>query len=135
MKRLLIAALAITGGSLWVGQLDAHGGTYRGPGDTVPPGGGGGGGGGPTTGGPSGPTTGGPSGPSTGGPTVPGSTGGGATGGGGATTGGTMELGPDLTAWSFWWEFNKEPFINLKSAISSGGTTATSCRNSLCPAS
>src|SRR4029453_1464015 len=51
---------------------DAHGGTYRGPGDTVPGGGGGGGGGGagPTTGNPSGPRTGHPSGPPGGAPRV-----------------------------------------------------------------
>jgi HEAT repeat protein len=26
-----------------------------------------------------------------------------------------------LTLWSFWWEFNKEPYLNLKSKIQSGG--------------
>jgi len=109
----------------------AHGGQYRGPGDTVPPGGGSGGGpgrtggpGGPTTGGPSGPSapapsapaTGGPSGPSTGGP-------GGPAGGRGPTTGGRgRSLQSDLTQWSFWWEFNKDPFIRLRDAVLSGGT-------------
>lgn len=128
MKRLLIAALAIAGGGLWVGELGAHGGTYRGPGDTVPPGGGGGGGGaGPATGAPAGPATGGPGGPTTGGPAVPG--GGPATGGGGnnaaPVTGGS---GPavDLEYWSFWWEFNKEPFLNLRAAIDAGGSTTGS---------
>ncbi|QDU67550.1 HEAT repeat domain-containing protein [Engelhardtia mirabilis] len=125
MKRLLIAGLAITGGSLWVGELGAHGGTYRGPGDTVPPGAGGGGGGGPATGAPSGPATGGPSGPTTPGPTVPGQTGGTSAGAGTTTTTG-VDVGPDLTAWSFWWEFNKEPFINLKAAIRSEVTTTGS---------
>ncbi|MHC4262714.1 MAG: HEAT repeat domain-containing protein [Planctomycetota bacterium] len=128
MKRLLIAALAIAGGGLWVGELDAHGGTYRGPGDTVPPGGGGGGGGGgPATGAPGGPATGGPGGPTTGGPAVPG---GGPTGGGGGTSSGPVTGGGpppvDLEYWSFWWEFNKDPFLNLQAAIDSGETVSGS---------
>lgn len=128
MKRLLIAALAIAGGGLWVGELDAHGGTYRGPGDTVPPGGGGGGVGGPATGGPAtgGPATGG-GGPTTGGPAVP--AGGPGTGGGGASAGPvTGGGGPavDLEYWSFWWEFNKEPILDLRAAIDAGGVTTNS---------
>ncbi|MFT7668325.1 MAG: HEAT repeat protein [Planctomycetota bacterium] len=94
-----------------------HGGTYRGPGDTVPPGGGGGGGGG---GGPSsGPTGGsgpGPGGttPSPGGPAIPGngSGAGPVTGLGGGVT--------DLTLWQFWWGFNKDPYLNLKGHIHEG---------------
>jgi HEAT repeat protein len=127
MKRLLIAALALVGGGLWVGELDAHGGTYRGPGDTVPPGGGGGGGG-PSTPGPGGPSTPGGGGPSTPGPTVPGgsggATGGGPTSGAGPATGGGEQV--DLEAWSFWWEFNKDPFLDLKAKISSGSATTGS---------
>ncbi|MEO0651717.1 MAG: HEAT repeat domain-containing protein, partial [Planctomycetota bacterium] len=127
MKRLLIAALAIAGGGLWVGELDAHGGTYRGPGDTVPPGGGGGGGGGgPAGGAPGGPVTGGPGGPTTGGPAVPaGGPTGGAAGNGGAVTGGP-QLGTDLEYWSFWWEFNKDPFLNLQAAVRGRSTTTGS---------
>jgi HEAT repeat protein len=30
--------------------------------------------------------------------------------------------GPDLTVWQFWWGFNKEPYLNLKSHIHSGST-------------
>ena len=74
MKRcILIGALLIPfGPQLWT-DAHGHGGTYRGPGDTVPAGGGGGsGGGGPATPGPSGPATPGPSGPSTPGPSTPG---------------------------------------------------------------
>jgi len=99
-----------------------HGGTYRGPGDTVPPGGGGGGGGGagPSTPGPAGPATPGPSGPNTPGPAGPATPGGGGGGRRGPMTpGGTT--GPDLTQWTFWWEFNKDPFLALKNKIHKGG--------------
>jgi HEAT repeat protein len=72
----------------------AHGGTYRGPADTTPPsGGGGGGGGGPSTPGPSKPKT------------------------------GPSDAGPDLTVWQFWWAFNKDPYLNLKSHL--GGSVQT----------
>ncbi len=105
------AALAVTTPSF------GHGGTYRGPGDTVPPGGGPGGpsggptspgGSGPTTPGDSGPTS--PLGPSSGGPGQPGQPGRGSVSGGGPPP-------ADLTAWTFWWEFNKAPYLNLKDAI------------------
>ena len=120
--RLLCVALLAT-------SLNAHGGQYRGPGDVVPPGPGGGGNtgrpSGPTTGGPAGPSTGRPSGPSTGSPAAPST--GGPTGprgpSRGPTTGGRgASIGLDLTKWSFWWEFNKDPFIHLKDAIHSKGT-------------
>lgn len=100
----------------------AHGGTYRGPGDTTPPsGGGGGGGGGPTTPGPAGPGAPGPSGPSTPGAVTPGAPAGG-PGPAKPKTGGT-DTGPDLTVWQFWWGFNKEPYLNLKSHL--GGAVQT----------
>ena len=95
-----------------------HGGTYRGPGDTVPPGGGGGGGGGgPTTPNPGGPSVPGPGNPSTplpGGPQVPGS--GGSSAPAQPPTGGGMTA-PDLTSWQFWWGFNKDPYLQLKARI------------------
>jgi hypothetical protein len=128
MNTRLIAGFAAAGLFALTPTLLAHGGTYRGPGDTVPSNPGGGGGrtpnpGGPTTPGPSGPTTPGPSGPTTPGPAGP--TTGGPTGGGGRagpTTGrGGLNLEDDLSQWQFWWEFNKEPFINLKKAIRTGG--------------
>ena len=108
-------------GTLASGKF-SHGGTYRGPGDTVPPGGGGGGGSGaPTTPGPTGPT-----GPGGGGsPGTPGTPAAGvpgAPGGGGVsplTPGGYV--GPDLTQWSFWWEFNKDPYLSLKNKLHKGG--------------
>jgi HEAT repeat protein len=31
-------------------------------------------------------------------------------------------MGPDLTLWSFWWEFNKDPYVNLKASIHAGET-------------
>ncbi|MEE9128339.1 MAG: hypothetical protein V3U11_14500, partial [Planctomycetota bacterium] len=56
----------------------------------------------------------GPSAPS--GPTTP--TPSSASGGSGPTTGPRgSAIGDDLTKWQFWWEFNKDPFINLKDAI------------------
>jgi len=122
MKKLLLLGAVLAAGAIGLQDVSVgHGGTYRGPGDTVPPGGGGGGGGGgPTTPGPSGPTAPGPSGPSTPGPAAPGAP----AGGGGpvapVTQGGSS--GPNLTLWQFWWGFNKDPYLNLKSHIHSTGT-------------
>ncbi len=133
MKNLLLTGLACASFALLSTEAFAHGGQYRGPGDTVPPPSGGGGGttpgpGGPTTpggGGPSTPGAGGPSTPSAGGPSTGGPSAGGG-GGGGPTTGGGMQLGDDLTRWQFWWEFNKDPFIKLREAIHQGGVTTNS---------
>lgn len=120
MKRFLLATLVLAAASaILIDVSRAHGGSYRGPGDTVPPGGGGGGGGGTAPGVP------GPSQPGTGsGPSQPG-TGGGT---GGVPTGGTpgrpsvvptgaMSSGPDLTTWESWWGFNKEQYLNLKAHV------------------
>jgi HEAT repeat protein len=124
MKKLALLGALLVGGSVCFEDISrGHGGTYRGPGDTVPPGGGGVGGGGPSpTGpGPSGPTGGAPTGPNT--PSVPGP--GSPTGGpagqprGPGTPG--MSGGPDLSTWDFWWGFNKDQYLNLKSAIYAGG--------------
>ncbi|MGK0202551.1 MAG: hypothetical protein ACI9S9_001620 [Planctomycetota bacterium] len=126
MKNLLLSGLALTTFAVLLPTTAyAHGGQYTGPGDTVRPPTGGGSTGrpsGPTTGGPAGPsaprptgpTTGNPAGPSTGGPPgpraprVPGPT---TTGRRGAP------IGTDLTRWSFWWEFNKAPFIRLRDSL------------------
>jgi HEAT repeat protein len=99
-----------------------HGGTYRGPGDTVPAGGGGGGGGGsgPSTPSPSGPSTGSPSGPTTPTPAGPGASTGTPAGRPAGPSTGAGSSGPDLTGWEFWWNFNKEQYLNLKAAIYSG---------------
>jgi len=124
MKKLLLLGALVAGGAFCLQDVSTgHGGTYRGPGDTVPPGGGGGGGGGgPTTPGPSGPGTPGPAGPTTPGPTTPGAPGG-APGAGPNTpqTPGAANAGPDLTVWDFWWAFNREPYLDLKSQIHDGG--------------
>ncbi len=114
-KTLLIGAALLAGGLALAHNASAHGGTYRGPGDTVPPGGGGGTGGGPATPGPSGPGTPGPSGPSTPGPSTPTGPAGTPPAGSppGPTTGGG-DTGPDLSTWDFWWGFNKDPYLNLK---------------------
>ncbi|MBL8739056.1 MAG: hypothetical protein JNL12_21705, partial [Planctomycetes bacterium] len=137
MKNLLLSALCGLGlAALLPETAHAHGGQYRGPGDTVPPAPGGGGGGrtggpaGPSTGGPAGPSTGGPAGPSTGGPGGPSTGGPAATGGAppaAGTTGGPRggALQDDLTTWNYWWEFNKDPYIRLRDAVvaNSGVTT------------
>ncbi len=124
MKKFLVLGALLVAGSLALEDISiGHGGSYRGPGDTVPPGGGGGGGGGtgPSTPGPSGPSTGGPAGPSTPGPAGPGvPTGGGGGRPAGPATGG-IASGPDLTTWEFWWGFNKDQYLNLKAHIHSGG--------------
>lgn len=122
LQKTLLASAALASALLTSTPVGfAHGGTYLGPGDTVPPGGSGGGGGGsapavPGTGGPgqpSAPTPGGPA------PGVPG------TGGGNPRPGvsaQTPEGGPiaDLSAWSFWWEFNKPTYLGLRSALAHG---------------
>jgi HEAT repeat protein len=133
MKKFVLSGLACAGLLLALPDTAyAHGGQYRGPGDVVPPNPGGGGGrtpgpSGPSTPGPSGPSTPGPAGPSTPGPSGP-ATGGPAAPapGAGPTTGGGIVLDDDLTRWEFWWEFNKDPFINLKAAIHQSGAISHS---------
>ncbi len=126
MKHLFLASAMAAGGLLLVAPSAlGHGGTYPGPGDTTPPGGGGGGGSaGPSSPGPSGPSAPGPSGPATpspGAPTTPGGSpaaGGGASGPMSGVTGGSAT--PDLTQWTFWWAFNKHPYIQLKAKVHAG---------------
>lgn len=110
--------------------LMAHGGQYRGPNDVVPPnpGGGRGSGGGGAPGAPT-PTTPGPAVPGAGSPVTPGLPGIGTGQPGGGTPGRAGQTGPrghavedDLTRWVYWWEFNKDPFINLKRAVRTGST-------------
>lgn len=128
LKTSLSAAIALlTCTPVW-----AHGGNYKGPTDTVPPNLGGGGDttppgnpGGPGTPGPGAPTTGGQKGPATGGvPTGPtGGAGAGmrpSTGGMGARRGG----GEGFERWEFWWEHNKDPFLDLKERMK-GGTVSS----------
>jgi len=118
MKRLttlLVLAAAIGLGS----ELQAHGGTYKGPGDTVPPGGGGA----STPAPPATPAT--PSTPSTpstpGTPSTPNTPNTPATpaapGGAQAPTTGGQADQTDLSTWQFWWEFNKDRFLNLRAKV------------------
>lgn len=102
-----------------------HGGSYRGPGDIVPPNTGGGGditppgsGGAPHTGGP--PGTAKPGGGSTGVPNGPGT---GAPGRGrGGSTGGVRKQGGSgsYDQWEFWWEHNRDPLLAQHVAVAQG---------------
>lgn len=131
MKKLVMAASVA--GSLLIGggDLFGHGGVYRGPGDVVPPSEGGGPGtggpntGGPVTPGPTGPSTpGGGRGPQTpGGPAGPG--GGGAGPRGPVTPAGGLgkkvQRGEGFEAWPFWWEYNKDRYLNLRERLAKTG--------------
>ncbi len=106
-----------------------HGGQYRGPGDTVPPNLGGPGDSTPP-GNSSGPTTPGPAGPSAAGPRGPATPTGlsGPTGPRGARTGGMSRKrysgGMGYERWEFWWENNKDAYLDLKNRL--GGTSNVS---------
>ncbi len=138
MKRLILAA-AVIGGLAFLASRDAtgHGGVYRGPGDTVPPSEGAG----PGTGGPStgGPTTPGPTGPSTPGggrgPTTPGAgpvaPGGGGSGPRGPVTGSGMggkknKPAEGFEQWQFWWENNKDRYLDLRKRLGEGAVQSGS---------
>jgi len=129
MQKFFLGCLTLSTAAWIAGDALGHGGTYRGPGDTVPPGAGAPppSGGPPTTGSPQGPAPQAPTGPTTpagGGPPIPGAP---PSGGKGPTTpSGNFDTETDLTLWSFWWEFNKEPFINLKAAIHSNAPSTGS---------
>ena len=115
MKRGLIAVACC--GLLLSPTALGHGGTYRGPGDIVPPGGLGGGPGGGSA--PPTPPSPGQPGP---GPNKPGP---------GVTPGqGPVGVGPgpgpaatadvqleDHDQWSYWWEFNKHSYLNLRERL------------------
>lgn len=150
MKNLLLCVATVLGiGLLYAWTADevwAHGGNYRGPAGQVPPSGrtpndptppptpgggttpgGGSVGGGTTPGGP--PTTapgpaGLPVGPRAGGPTGP------AAGprAGGTTPGGRRKASraEGFERWEFWWAYNREPFLELKSKINQGGESTDS---------
>jgi hypothetical protein len=128
MKTRVLLTLAGAGAlTVLADAAFAHGGMYRGPGDTVPPSPGGPGRSGGS--GPGGPQTGSPSGPSAPAPGMPGAGGGPRTGGGagptggrgGGRTGGGINLEPDLASWEFWWEFNKDAYLQLKDAVHRAG--------------
>jgi len=127
MKKLMICGLACLAMALALPDSGcAHGGQWRGPGDVVPPNAGGGGRApgarGPNTHGPSSPSGPRPNSPATPGPSSPTSGSSTVVFGPPPTTGGRgAQLTPDLNRWQFWWEFNKDPFINLKEAIHATG--------------
>lgn len=127
MKKTIQFAALLIAGSLGLQSISSgHGGTYRGPGDTVPAGGGGGGGGAaPSTPSPSGPSSGGPSGPTTPTPAGPGASTGAPAGRPAGPVSGAAGGGADLTTWEFWWNFNKEQYLNLKAAIHAGVTSGS----------
>ncbi len=115
----LAPSLLVAGALLSQPNVFAHGGTYRGPGDTVPPVAGGGG----LAGAPITPGVGSPDSPGLGGsnPTTPHTPTGAPNGqGGGNPSTGYGQVGGDLSAWSFWWEFNKDSYLNLKDAVQFG---------------
>jgi HEAT repeat protein len=134
MNRIVIASVVGSLLGLGSGVAFGHGGQYRGPGDTVPPAEGPGPGtGGPSTGGPTTPGPGGPTTPGGGrGPTTPGDGPGGPGGPGGGrgpVTGGGLggkknRPGEGFEQWQFWWEANKDPYLDLKSRL--GGSPSVS---------
>ena len=123
LRRLSLPLLGSISSAILLSTAFGHGGTYRGPGDTVPAGGSNPAGGPrPSTPSPSGPGTPSGSGPTSGVPGgTPGSTGGPAGRGTPASTG--PGSGPDLTNWEFWWNFNKDQFLGLRSALYQGVST------------
>jgi HEAT repeat protein len=44
-------------------------------------------------------------------------------------TGAAQAVSADLTLWSFWWEFNKEPYLNLKSHLHTQAVAETGSDN------
>lgn len=82
---------------------------WGGPGDTLSPGGPGGGDRRPSAPGSGGPSTPAPAGPSA--PSAP---------GGGPSTPGRGNL-IDLSDWSWWWNFNRDPYLQLKQSVLSQG--------------
>ena len=126
MNRRIAIAWTLASTLVLSNTLQAHGGRYLGPGDTVARGGGGGGGGGdgsalPGTGAP---PTGAPGFTGANAPIGPGALTG-TTGASRGTTTGQAPSGPDLSTWEFWWGFNKNPFLNLKAAIHSAVYTGS----------
>lgn len=128
MKKSLLLGAFLAAGSMGLADLSfGHGGTYRGPGDTVPPGGAapGPGGAAPPPAGPSGPSSPGPTTPGTPAPVTPGQTPSTPTPTAPVSQQGG-DTGPDLSIWDFWWGFNKEPYLNLRNKVRSIGVQSGS---------
>jgi hypothetical protein len=104
-----------TGGGTQSGGGAAGGGTTPGPGNPGPgPTGGGG-----TTTSPGGGSTPNPSGPPPVRPGGGGRAGGGSSARGGVTGGAKKSVGPSLTSWDLWWDYNDDRFLNLKQKVRS----------------
>jgi HEAT repeat protein len=104
----------------------AHGGQYKGPSDAGGPSASGGSNSGPPTN-PSGANSPGPSAPSSGAGSGP--TSGADTRGGnkkGVTSGGQIDFGTSYESWEFWWENNKDQYLNLKDRMAKGTSSKTS---------
>jgi HEAT repeat protein len=115
-KLILICGLAATCALTTHDISMAHGGTFRGPGDTAAPGSSGGSGGSTTSSPPSSGSTA-PSGPGASGPS-----GGQAPKPKNNSTGPGTSLsgGPDPTQWNQWWGYNKDIYINLRGHLFAG---------------
>ncbi|MFO0980368.1 MAG: hypothetical protein U1E76_01270 [Planctomycetota bacterium] len=125
MRRVLICASVLAGSLGLTLTAYGHGGQYRGPGDVVPPNLGGAGDTNPP-GNPGGPGTPGPGAPpSTGrpnvgtgtGPAVPGAVAGGGQRARTGNVGQRRSGGEGFEQWEFWWEYNKEPYLNLRQRL------------------
>lgn len=114
-RAVLLAACALLVSIATRDLAGAHGGVYRGPGDSRPPGDSSGGAG---SGAPSSPGSAGSGGKSA--PKGPGpSSGSGASGPSRPRSRPGASSAVDLTTWELWWGFNKEPYLNLKASIHS----------------
>lgn len=122
MKRWYLIFTLAAGFLFGSANLFAHGGTYVGPEDIVPPGGRPPAGTAPPT--PTSP-------PDAGSPPITPPTGGIPTapelptpppppGGSKVSTHTSQAIGADLSTWVFWWEINKDRFLNLKSKVRNG---------------
>jgi HEAT repeat protein len=118
MRNLILASLLIGLCSL---PALAHGGQYKGPSDAGGPSGGSGANSAPPTN-PGGAAAPGPGAPASGGSSTGATTAGGTTRGSsgrkGATTGGSnIDFDTSYETWEFWWENNKDAFLNLKDRL------------------
>jgi HEAT repeat protein len=105
VARWQLAPYLLALGAAFPASASAHGGSYVGPGTTVPNG----------PGNPSTPAAGGglPSTPTASTPLPSG-------GAGPSTVGGADGRGLDPTSWEHWWHFNKDPYLGLKARILAG---------------
>jgi HEAT repeat protein len=117
MRHMIVALLLTT---LVTAPAYAHGGQYKGPSDAGGPSQSGGGQSAPPTN-PGGAAAPGPGAPASGGPATGAGTGGGSQRGkskrSSKTGGGALELSVGYEIWEFWWENNKDQYLNLKNRL------------------